>query len=291
MTPLAVGLVGAGPWAARMHAPMLAAGPETRLAGVWARRPEAAAALAAAHGVDAAPSFEALLERSKAIAFAVPPDVQARLAIEAARAGKALLLDKPLALTLDDARAVAAAVEAAGVATQMVLSYRYRASTLAFLERARAFGAFGARVAFLSGFMLGGPYATPWRLAHGALLDLGPHALDLVEGALGPIERLHATGDPRRWITVSCTHEGGAVSEIAMSGIVPAEAALFRFELHGPRGALEFDARAPGEENGWAHVRAAFAATVRAAVPHALDVRRGLHLQELIDTAARAAAG
>ena len=39
---VAVGLVGAGGWADLVHAPTLAAGPQTRLAGVWARRPEAA---------------------------------------------------------------------------------------------------------------------------------------------------------------------------------------------------------------------------------------------------------
>jgi predicted dehydrogenase len=268
---------------------MLAAGPETRLAGVWARRPEAATSLAQRHGVEAAASFEALLERSEAIAFAVPPDVQAPLATIAARAGKPLLLEKPLALTLDGARELAAAVEAAGVVTQLVLSYRYRASTLAFLERARAFEAFGARAAFLTGGMLGGPYATPWRLEHGALLDLGPHVLDLLEGALGPIERIAATGDPRRWITVACTHAGGAVSEAAMSGVVAGDAPVFRFELYGPRGTLEFDARAAGDEDGWPRVRREFAAAVRAGRPHALDVRRGLRLQELIHAAGRAA--
>lgn len=37
--PVEAGLVGAGPWARAMHARVLAAGPETRLAAVWARRP------------------------------------------------------------------------------------------------------------------------------------------------------------------------------------------------------------------------------------------------------------
>jgi hypothetical protein len=37
-SPVEVGLIGAGPWAQVMHAPVLAAGPETRLAAVWARR-------------------------------------------------------------------------------------------------------------------------------------------------------------------------------------------------------------------------------------------------------------
>src|SRR6186997_828853 len=51
--PVAVGLIGAGPWATLVHAPVLAASPRTRLAGVWARRPEAAAELAERHGTTA----------------------------------------------------------------------------------------------------------------------------------------------------------------------------------------------------------------------------------------------
>jgi predicted dehydrogenase len=74
---VAVGLVGAGPWAEMLHAPMLAGGPETTLAGVWARRPEAARALAEAHGSRAVGSLEELWEVCEAVAFAVPPDVQA----------------------------------------------------------------------------------------------------------------------------------------------------------------------------------------------------------------------
>src|SRR5690348_7189167 len=102
--PVEVGLVGAGPWAATMHGPVLAAGPQTRLSAVWARRPDAAAELAARLGTHAAGSFEELLDRCEAVAFAVPPDVQSTLAPRAARAGKALLLEKPLALDLSAAR-------------------------------------------------------------------------------------------------------------------------------------------------------------------------------------------
>src|SRR6185295_778262 len=98
MTPLEVGIVGAGPWARKAYAPMLAAGPETRLAGIWSRRLESAREAAAPHGADAVESFDELLDRSEAIAFAVPPDAQAGLAARAARAGKHLFLDKPLAL-------------------------------------------------------------------------------------------------------------------------------------------------------------------------------------------------
>ena len=71
--PVRVGLVGAGPWARAMHARMLAAGPETTLTAVWARRPEAAQETAAPYGAKVAASFDELLEQCEAVAFAVPP--------------------------------------------------------------------------------------------------------------------------------------------------------------------------------------------------------------------------
>ena len=112
--PVRVALVGSGAWARDMHAPTLAAGPETVLTGVWSRRREAAAAVATPFGVRVYDSFDALLDDCEAVAFAVPPDVQAALAPVAAVAGKAVLLEKPLALDLSGARAVADAVAEAG---------------------------------------------------------------------------------------------------------------------------------------------------------------------------------
>uniref|UniRef100_A0A832I4B8 Gfo/Idh/MocA family oxidoreductase n=1 Tax=Eiseniibacteriota bacterium TaxID=2212470 RepID=A0A832I4B8_UNCEI len=287
---LAVGLAGAGPWAAKAYAPMLAAGPETRLAAVWARRTEAARALAGAHGAEAVATFDALLERCAAVAFAVPPDVQAALATRAARAGRHLMLDKPLALSLEAARAVAREVEAAGVVTQLMLTHRYRSRTAAFLEAARGFAAIGARLAFLSGAFLRGPYATPWRLEHGALHDLGPHALDLLDAALGPVVEVTGRGDSRGWVSLVLTHAGGAVSEAALSGVMRLPHTVFRVELYGPAGALEFDAVAASAEDPWPTVRRTFVEAVRAGRPPALDVRRGVALQELIERA-RAALG
>ena len=121
MAPMAenlrMGLVGAGPWATVVHAPLVAGGPGTSLEVVWARREDAAAELASRYGAAVAGSFEELLERCDAVAFAVPPDVQAELATRAAQAGKHLLLEKPLAFDLLDAERLAAAVEEAGVAT------------------------------------------------------------------------------------------------------------------------------------------------------------------------------
>lgn len=286
--PLSIGLAGAGPWAEKAYAPLLAAGPETRLACVWARRREAAVALAEQHGAEAADSFDGLLDRCDAVAFAVPPDVQVGLAIRAARAGKHLMLDKPLALTLEEARRLTRVVDESGVVSQLMLTQRFRPGVRAFLDSARGFGAIGARLAFLSGAFLRGPYATSWRREHGALHDLGPHAFDLLEAALGPIERIVGRGDPRKWVGLTCAHAGGAVSEVSLSGVMELPQTVFRVDLYGPNGALEFDVAAASAEAPWPAVRRTFAEAVRTGRSPEFDVHRGLEIQVLIDRALRA---
>jgi predicted dehydrogenase len=291
---VAVGLVGAGPWAGMLHAPMLAGGPETTLAGVWARRPEAARALAEAHGSRAVGSLEELWDICEAVAFAVPPDVQAELATAAARAGRHLLLDKPLALTVGAAERLAAAVGEAGVVSQMVLTNRYGPRGRAFLDAAERVEVVGARCASLSGALLeDSPFATPWRRRHGALLDVGPHLFDLVEAAVGPIEELSGRGDPLRWVSLTCRHAGGQVSEISMSLTLPLAETVFECVLYGPSGALAYH-RPPDQPTALAELEAAaatlrreFAAAVTSGTSPTLDVNRGLRLQRLIDVAAR----
>lgn len=283
--PVRVGLIGAGPWARRMHARMLAAGPQTTLTAVWARRPAAAAELAAAYGATPAGSPEELFDACEAVAFAVPPSVQAPLAVAAARAGKALLLEKPLAADLASAREVADAVAEAGVVSQMVLTKRYHPSTREFLARARTVEIHGARSCYLHGAFLAGEFATGWRLREGALLDLGPHLLDLLDAAVGPIVSIRSAGDPRRWIELTCEHESGAMSQASLSGSVLLPRARTRVELLGPGGELTWDSGGIDHEECWPVLRADFAAAVRGGTPSPLDAARGLHLQRLITRA------
>ena len=186
--PVRVGLVGAGPWATMFHAPLLSSGPETTLSGVWARRPDAAAELAGRHGTTASDSFDDLLAVSDAVAFAVPPDIQAELAVRAAEAGKAVLLDKPIALDVDAAERLAAAVEASGVGSLVVFTVRFAAEVRRFVDAARGLDAVGAQLTMVSPAFLAGPFSSsPWRHEHGALLDVGPHAVDLATAVLGPV--------------------------------------------------------------------------------------------------------
>lgn len=283
--PVDVGLVGAGPWARAMHARMLAAGPETRLAAVWARRPEAAHELASLHAAHAAASFDELLDRCEAVAFAVPPSVQAQLVPLAARRGKALLLEKPLGPDLASAQRVADAVQSVGVVSQLVLTKRYHPITDAFLEAARARDITGARSCYLHGAFLGGDFATGWRLEHGALLDLGPHLLDLLDSAVGPITAIRSTGDSRRWIELSCEHDNGAVSQASLSGSVAVPRAVTRVELFGSEAPLVYDTAEIDHEECWPILRRAFATAVRTHRSTGIDAARGLYLQRLIHLA------
>ncbi|KMS84852.1 MULTISPECIES: Gfo/Idh/MocA family protein [Streptomyces] len=285
--PVEVGLVGAGPWARAMHARMLAAGPETRLAAVWARRPDAARQTAAPYGAQVAASFDDLLDRCEAVAFAVPPAVQAELVPAAARRGKALLLEKPLGPDLPAAQRVADAVLAAGVVSQLVLTKRYHPVTDAFLDAARGREVSGARSCYLHGAFLGGDFATGWRLEHGALLDLGPHLLDLLDTAVSPITGIRGSGDPRRWIELTCEHENGAVSQASLSGSVAVPRALTRIELYGSEAPLLYDTAEIDHEECWPILRRSFATAVRTNQPTELDAARGLYLQRLMDQAMR----
>ena len=270
----------------RMHAPTLAAGPETTLTAVQARRPAAAAELAEAYGAHATTDFDELLDRCDAVAFAVRPDVQAELAGTGGRCGQGAAAGQAVALDLAAARGLAETVAAAGVVSQLVLTKRYHEATRRFLAQATGFDAIGARSCYLHGAFLGGAQATSWRLAHGALFDLGPHLLDLLEAALGPIHTIRATGDSARWIELTCEHETGAVSQASLSGAVGLDRARTTVDLYGPAGALTYDTAEIDHAECWPVLRAEFAAAVRTKQPHPLDVWHGVRLQELMTAAA-----
>ena len=286
-----VGLVGAGPWATLVHAPVLAGAPETTLEAVWARRPEAAADLAARHGSTVAASPAELFERCEAVAFAVPPAVQAAMAVDAAHAGCALLLEKPIAADLPGAVALAEAVGEAGVASMVVLSWRYAEAVRTFLSATAAFGAFGGHGQFLSGAFLGTPFATPWRLDRGPLLDLGPHVIDLLDAALGPVVAVHAAGDRRDCVSLQLEHEPGSVSTATLSATVTVEPARSGVALYGSNGVLEVDCAAAVGPPAFLTVARELAAVVRGGGAHPLDVSRGLHLQRILDDAERQLGG
>ncbi len=282
-----VGLLGAGPWATRFWAPALEAAEGARLASVWARRPEAARAVVGDGAARVAASVEELLERCDAVAFAVPPDVQAPLATRAARAGRHVLLEKPLALDVAAAGELAAAVEQAGVASVVGLRHRFDPDLRRLAAWAGAAGPRGAQLRWVSGSALEGhEHATPWRVRHGALLDLGPHALDVLEMVLGPLEEVTARGDPTRWVSVTTRHAGGAVGQAALSLTVAEPPEPERLEVVSDAGTRTWVGPGlPPAEGGRLVVEELLARVAGRRREPGLDAAHGLRLQRLLAAA------
>ena len=212
------GLLGTGYWAAETHAAALVAAPDTTLDGVWGRDPAKAAALADRYGIRPYEDVDELIAAVDAVAIALPPHVQAPLAARAARAGKHLFLDKPLALTVQAADEVVAAVDATGVGSVVFFTSRFNPPAVDFLREAAATGGWDGGRATLLGSVGGTPYdASPWRHEYGGLWDVGPHALSLLIPVLGPIAGVSAALGPHQTATALLTHESGAVSTMTLS--------------------------------------------------------------------------
>ncbi|KAA5835934.1 Gfo/Idh/MocA family oxidoreductase [Saccharopolyspora hirsuta] len=284
---LRVGVIGAGPWAHRVHAPGLAAHRGTRLAAVWARRSEAAEALAEAHGAEAVGSFEELLDSVDAVAFAVPPAVQAELAPRAARAGKHLVLEKPLADDPAGAEAIVEAVTGAGVAALMMLTRRFDPEVQRWLAGLPELGTLqGATGRWLAGGLLAGDYAaSAWRQQDdGALIDAGPHAIDLLDAALGDIEEVHFAdrGADGLWQLVF-GHEGGTTSTLALSLRMPVQPSLVDFAVYGEHGCAPLTGRRTAARECYAQLLDNLLVMIREKrVDHPCGVHRGLHLQRVL---------
>ncbi|QFZ16288.1 Gfo/Idh/MocA family protein [Saccharothrix syringae] len=292
---LRVGLVGAGPWANQVHAPGIADHPGTRLTAVWARRPEAAAQLASAYGAAVATTTDELFEQVDAVAFAVPPGVQAPLAIEAAERGKHLVLEKPIASTLADAERLADAVARHGVASLVVLTRRFAPEIREQLDRLNETGGWvGGSARWLTGALLGGPFShSAWRHERGPLDDVGPHAFDLLDAALGPITDVVAADVSERGLwQVVLRHEGGATSVATITMSLPLNPSISEISVYGEHGHRVLADRGTTALQCFANLLDDFVAMVDGGTAeHPLDVRRGLHLQRVLDLARRKAEG
>jgi predicted dehydrogenase len=286
-----VGLVGAGPWASMFHAPMIAGSPDASLAAVWARRPEAAAELAGEYAASVASTFEDLLAICDAVAFAVPPDVQSELAPRAAAAGKHLLLEKPLAFTLEGAERIATAVEDAGVVSMLMIRNRFDPLVMDLFKRAEGTRPRGLMASLITDAALpGSMFATPWRIERGALLDVGPHVLDLVEVLLGPVTGLTAAGNPLRWVAITTSHQSGAVAQVSLSITTPEADNQLRIEVVTETGRITLAEAGQGDlddsdETVRQLIMAEFTAGIAAGRDTALGARRGLELQRLLSAA------
>lgn len=272
------------------HAPALAAHSGVVLSGVWGRRREAAALLADAHDTEAytdEAGIDALFAASDAVAFAVPPDIQAPLAARAAEAGCHLLMDKPVATTVSGAREVADAVARARVASVVFCTMRFATGTADWIaEQAVAGGWFTARALWLGALWAPGTDnafgASPWRREKGGLWDVGPHALSVLIPVLGDVTEVTAARGPNGTTHLLLRHTSGASSTVTLGLDAPAAAVGTEVEFRGEHGTVALPGDGGDAVSSFGHAVDALAAAVRTGVAHPCDARFGLRLTEVL---------
>ncbi|MGW1977473.1 Gfo/Idh/MocA family oxidoreductase [Streptomyces sp. NPDC001889] len=288
---LRCGLFGAGPWAEHAHAPALAAHGGVDFAGVWARRPEAAAALARAHGTEAYSGDEgidALLAECEAAAFALPPDVQAPLAARAAEAGRHLILDKPVATSVAAARETAEAAARAGVASVVFCTPRFDPDTAIWIaEQSAAGGWFTASAVWLGSRNTPGEDVryppSPWRREKGGLWDVGPHVLSVLIPFLGEVTEVRAIPGARDTGTVHLVlqHASGGSSTATIGLGAPRRAAGVSVEFAGERGRAVLP-KGSDAVNALRQAVDELRQAIRSGEPNACDARFGVRLTEIL---------
>lgn len=282
------GLLGTGPWARAVHAPALAEHPSAELVGVWGRDPERAEALGARFEVPGVADVDELLEQVDAVAFAVPPDVQGPLAERAAAAGKHLLLEKPIALSTAAADRLVDAVHTAGVASVVFFTLRFQTSTATWLTQAartQLAGGAGSWLASVEGTRFA---SSPWRKEHGALWDVGPHALSVLVPALGPVVTVQAGAGLRDTVHLVLGHESGTASTVSLSLTVAPMSTGVEFFVHGDAGRLVLLPEEGAAVDAYAVAVDELQAAALTGGTHPCDVGFGRDVVRVLETAARA---
>ena len=200
--------------------------------------------------------------------ISTPGHLHAEIAIEAARAGKAVFCEKPLANTVDEARAMVDAVDAAGVVHMICHNYRRVPAVMLARELIES-GRIGTirhfRGSYLQDWIADPAFPLVWRLdraqaGSGALGDLVAHVVDLARYLVGEIvevcghletfvkERPLPGDSVRRGpVTVDdaslalVRFENGAIGSVEGTRMAPGRKNCNRFEINGSIGTIAFD--------------------------------------------------
>jgi predicted dehydrogenase len=176
---LGVGVVGVNPRIRRSILAGLAGSKRGRVAAICSRDPEKAATTAAEYGAAAYSSLAELLTDSSVdvVFIATPHALHYPMALAALQAGKRVIGEKPLTLTLDEATCLAAVSRDSGLPT--VVNFTYHSLTgHRLVARLLSEGAIG-RLRHLDLTYLQARQALPGANPSDAILDVGSHQIDL----------------------------------------------------------------------------------------------------------------
>jgi len=267
-------IIGTG-MIARFHAQAIQAIPQARLVGCYNHRAESAQEFAQTYACQAYSDLEAMLANPEisVVTICTPSGAHLEPALAAAQAGKHVLVEKPLEITLERCDQIIAACQQAGTQLGAILPSRFSPANLA-LKQAIDQGRFGR-------LTLGDTYVKWWRTQEyydsggwrgtwdldggGALMNQAIHNVDLLYWLMGDVESVQA-------MTATLAHERIEVEDTAVAalrfkngalGVIEAATSAYpgllkRTEIHGNKGSARveqddvtlwaFDTEAPGDD-------------------------------------------
>ncbi len=195
----------------------------------------------------------------EAVVIASPPETHLEITRAVAQAGKPVFCEKPLGASLEDAKAMVAAAQAAGVVNMIGFNY-IRTPASQYARQLIADGAIGD-VTWFRGEHTEDFYADPqaaatWRskgMSNGCMGDLAPHMVNAALALVGPIasvmaeiETVHAV---RGGVAVEnddqgqfmCRFASGAMGHLFFSRTATGRKMGYIYEVTGTRGAIRFD--------------------------------------------------
>lgn len=193
-----VGIIGCGKIAQVRHIPEYLANPNAEICGFYDINLARAEELARKYGAKAYPTYEALLADPgiDAVSVCAANHVHAEISIAALKAGKHVLCEKPMAISLEECEAMVAAARESGKYLMIGQNQRLAKAHVKARELI-AQGAIGKVLTFRTIFGHGGPetwsidpgknvwFFDKTKAAMGAMADLGIHKTDMIQYVLG----------------------------------------------------------------------------------------------------------
>jgi UDP-N-acetylglucosamine 3-dehydrogenase len=281
-----IGLAGTGD-IGRLHARAIRAQHGIELCVCQGVKPAGAEAFAREFSTAVYPSYAAMLADPSvdAVDICVPNDLHRAYTEEAAAAGKHVLCEKPIALTLEDARAMAAAARRAGVLLIIGHPLRFWPEYVKMREvlRSCALGTCRAiTMRRMLSLLAGVEGEQRWRhkpeRMGGAILDLAVHDLDFLNWTFGMPESVYCSGarsDDGGWNHTAAVFRYGAgpVALVESSFMLQGDPMVFTAKAVCDRGSLDYamdlqqfamHALAGGDGGGTAHDHSATLVCYRA---------------------------
>jgi predicted dehydrogenase len=240
--PLRFGLIGASA-IAKKHAAALARIPEARLVAVCDVVPDRANALAGEFGAKPWLDYREMLEREAldVVSVLTPSDSHARIATEVAATGRHIVVEKPMALTLEDADSQIAACRAHGVRLFTVMQNRW-SRPVQKLREALNQGRFGKLVLGTvrlrwcrdQSYYDAATWRGTWQRDGGVFCNQACHHIDLLQWMMGDVVSVMAM-KATRLVRIEAEDTGVAILRFASGalGVIEATTAWRPTDMEG----------------------------------------------------------